>query len=84
MDNASDFRPVENISREIDSPLKKSGGKNAGFHTQSQVNQLTPEVVIPYRDEQLVYISTSDEWENVVNGVLKIIFSLKTKQVDTD
>lgn len=38
---------------------------------------------MPYRDKELVYvyISTSDEWENAVNGILKIIFSLNIKQV---
>ena len=67
--------------------MKKSGDKNAGSHIQSQVNhQLTPKAVMPYRDKKLVYvyISTSDEWENAVNGILKIIFSLNIKQVDTD
>ena len=87
LDNSSDFRPTENISRETNSPLKNSGGKNAGSHIQPQVNhQLTPKAVIPYRDKKLVYIyiNTSDEWENVVIDVLKIIFSLKINQVDTD
>ena len=55
LDNSSDFRPTENISRKTNSPLKKSGGKNAGSHIQPQVNhQLTPEAVIPYRDKKLV------------------------------
>lgn len=35
-----------------------------------------------YRDKKLVYISTSGEWDDFVNGVLKIILNLKIKQLD--